>query len=190
MATRICSKCQIEKNLTEFTKNKTQPAGRNYYCKPCTQVYKRENREHLNELEVNRRINNPNSRISHNLRSKISNIISKNHRSNATAEMLGIDHETFIEWISYQFTPDMNFGNYGTVWNFDHLIPLSKFNLLDEAELKRAMNWRNIQPIIVIKNHEKYNHIDLDLAIAQEIKSEYFLETLELNRIDPPDFYS
>jgi hypothetical protein len=186
MAAKLCCTCKITKNLTDFSKNRSKSDGYNNYCKPCGSDYHRRNRVHMNELMVNRRVNNPNARIRHNLRVKINHILSKNARSNATAEMLGIDHETFIEWIYYQFTPEMDFGNYGTIWNFDHVTPLSKFNLLDEAELKKAMNWRNIQPIIAVKNNEKYNHIDLDLSIAQEIKAEYFLEMLELNKIDPP----
>jgi transposase-like protein len=179
MEAKLCCTCKITKNLTDFSKNKNNRDGYNGYCKSCRREYHR--RHQLNYLA-----NNPNARLSHKLRCRINHILNGNIRSSATAEIIGTDHETFLEWISYQFTPDMHFGNYGTVWNFDHLLPLSHFNLLDENELKKAMNWRNLQPIIVIKNSEKFNTVDLDLAIAQEIKAEYFLEMLELNKIDPP----
>lgn len=32
---KTCSKCKQEKDLTEYNKNKTQPSGLDYYCKPC-----------------------------------------------------------------------------------------------------------------------------------------------------------
>jgi hypothetical protein len=190
METKLCCICKITKNLTEFSKNRSRRDGHNTFCKSCGSDYHRNHRDHYNELAVTRRANNPTARISNKLRLRINAILTKNVKSSATADIIGIDQETFLEWISYQFTPEMNYGNYGTIWNFDHIIPMSHFNLLDETELKKCMHFTNIQPILVIKNREKFNHIDLDLSIAQEVKAEYFLEMLELNRIDPPDFYS
>jgi protein-arginine kinase activator protein McsA len=35
---KICSKCKIEKNLYEFTKNKTTKDGYTRYCKPCKKI--------------------------------------------------------------------------------------------------------------------------------------------------------
>lgn len=35
MKTKICSKCKIEKDITEFWKCKSNKDGLNYYCKKC-----------------------------------------------------------------------------------------------------------------------------------------------------------
>jgi len=35
---KICAKCKEEKNLYEFTKNKSQPDGMQRYCKKCKKV--------------------------------------------------------------------------------------------------------------------------------------------------------
>lgn len=32
---KICTKCKIEKELTEFTKDKTKKSGLRSYCKLC-----------------------------------------------------------------------------------------------------------------------------------------------------------
>ena len=39
--TRICQICKVEKPLTEFSRNRSRPKGRNYLCKPCEATSKR-----------------------------------------------------------------------------------------------------------------------------------------------------
>ena len=43
---------------------------------------------------------------------------------------------------------------------YDHVLPISSFNLLDEEELYKAMNWMNIRPMLPLKNIKKSNKID------------------------------
>lgn len=38
---KICTKCRIEKNTKEFSKNKNYSDGFNIYCKPCRVKYQR-----------------------------------------------------------------------------------------------------------------------------------------------------
>jgi len=40
--TRICSRCGEEKPLEEFHRDRDQPTGRGYLCKPCLKTYQRE----------------------------------------------------------------------------------------------------------------------------------------------------
>jgi hypothetical protein len=69
----------------------------------------------------------------------------------------------------------MNWENYGTVWCFEHCYPLSAFNLTNEEELKKAMNWMNIRPYYKIGNNEKKASIDPWLSVFQQIKAKKFL---------------
>ena len=59
----------------------------------------------------------------------------------------------------------------------DHVLPISSFNLLDEEELHKAMNWINIRPLSPFKNIQKSNKIDPWLYVMQEVKAHYFLKT-------------
>lgn len=43
--TKICTKCEVEKPLIEFTKNKTLPFCVEYQCKECKRVYRETNKE-------------------------------------------------------------------------------------------------------------------------------------------------
>jgi hypothetical protein len=84
----------------------------------------------------------------------------------------------FTKWIDFQLEEGMTKENYGSVWQLDHVIPLSSFNLLDEDELQKAMNWKNIRPLSPAKNMEKSNKIDRWLYIMQEVKAAYFIKHL------------
>lgn len=41
MNTRICERCQTEKPLEEFYRNRSRPQGRSYWCKDCCKLYER-----------------------------------------------------------------------------------------------------------------------------------------------------
>jgi hypothetical protein len=72
-------------------------------------------------------------------------MIRRGIRSSRTAEIIGISHQDFLDWIEFQFTESMNWENYGTVWCFEHCCPLSAFDLTNEEEIKKAMHWMNIR---------------------------------------------
>jgi hypothetical protein len=38
MKTKTCTKCKIDKPLTEFTKDRARKDGLNYYCRECTRT--------------------------------------------------------------------------------------------------------------------------------------------------------
>ena len=45
-------------------------------------------------------------------------------------------------------------------WHIDHIKPLSKFNLKDEDELTKALNYKNLQPLWAYDNLSKHNHYE------------------------------
>lgn len=40
---KICSRCKVEKDFTEFNKNNSKKDGYNVYCRTCMVEYKRQN---------------------------------------------------------------------------------------------------------------------------------------------------
>ena len=69
--------------------------------------------------------------------------------------------------------------NYGSVWHHDHVLPISSFNLLDEEELHKAMNWINIRPLSPLKNIQKSNKIDPGYMSCSKSKLITFLKHLD-----------
>ena len=91
---------------------------------------------------------------------------------------IGIGLKTFRKWIEFQLDEEMNMDNYGSVWHLDFVLPISSFNLLDEKEPEKAVNWMNICPVLLKKNIEKANEIDCELYEMQREKAYDFLKYL------------
>lgn len=68
--------------------------------------------------------------------------LSKNKKS---IEILGCDIKFFKEYIESKFKDDMNWLNYGVVWDIDHKIPLS--SAVNEDDVIRLNHYTNLQPL-------------------------------------------
>lgn len=89
-------------------------------------------------------------------------IINKS-KSVAYAPYFGIDIIGLREWIEIQFDNDMNWDNFSKIWQFEHIVPVSFFNLSDEADLKLCWNFINIR---AYKLHTETKVLRQDLQAA------------------------
>lgn len=55
---KTCTRCQVEKSLSEFTKNKNSKDGLSHSCKSCRAEYGRANRQRISEYERQYRLAN------------------------------------------------------------------------------------------------------------------------------------
>ncbi len=65
--------------------------------------------------------------------------------SEAYAPYFGLDIELLREWFALQFTEDMNWDNFGKLWQFEHIVPTSYFNFADEEDLLLCWNFTNLR---------------------------------------------
>jgi len=169
---KVCSGCKQHKNVSEYQKNKYQKDGMNNECKECVNKRYRVHSKARKEYD-------PEYKLVTNLRSRLGRAVRGKSNSRATEQIIGVDVEIFTKWVEFQLEEGMTMQNYGPVWQLDHVLPISSFNLLDEEELFQAMNWVNIRPLTPIKNMQKYNKIDRWLYVMQEVKAHYFTKHLE-----------
>src|SRR5688572_3820429 len=169
---KVCGRCKIEKNISEYVKSRARKDGVDNVCKDCKNKYKK-------EYCKARRQYDPEFKLLGNLRSRLGQVLKGESKSQTTRQLIGIDFEMFIKWIEYQLEEGMTLQNYGSVWHLDHVIPISSFNLLEEEELFKAMNWKNIRPLPPVKNNQKSNKINPWLYLMQEVKAHYFLKHFE-----------
>ncbi len=61
-----------------------------------------------------------------------------------------------------QFTPKMNWDNYGTYWHIDHKIPIAYFDFKSSDDVGFKLCWalKNLQPLEKIANMKKGAKID------------------------------
>src|SRR5688572_8085532 len=150
---KVCYHCKIEKNILEFSKDRYRKDGVQNACRDCR--YKRNN-----AYSKARKQYDPEFKLLINMRSRLGRVLRGNSKSQTTKQLIGLDFEIFTKWIEFQFEEGMALQNYGSIWHLDHVLPISSFNLLEEEELHKAMNWKNIRPLPPVKNIKKSNKID------------------------------
>lgn len=144
-----CSTCKISKPLKEFTKLKKY-----YKKKICTSCYPSFLTRQKTEWCSKEHNRNPNYRIKKSLAARLRTVMKKN---SSTMNYIGCNIQFLRDWFSYNFTPEMNWTNYGSYWSIDHVIPVSHFNLENEDEKYKCWNWSNLVPLETSKNSSKKN---------------------------------
>lgn len=77
------------------------------------------------------------------------------------APYFGIDTIGFRSWIAAQFTQTMNWENFGKQWQFDHIVPVSYFNMEEDTDLFLCWNFINIRPEPLEEEAERQGKVDL-----------------------------
>jgi len=123
-------------------------------CKEYQAIHREEIRQYKNEYQDNRRKTDPLFKLACNLRKRIRAAIKQNNKTGSAVKDLGCTIEFLKKYIESKFYGDMTWDNWGTVWELDHIVPLFKFDLMDKKQFKRAVNYKNLQPLTK-KDHRK-----------------------------------
>jgi hypothetical protein len=103
-----------------------------------------------NKLNIYKRLkqwkeDNPSKKLSYVIRIQINNYIRKGKGKKHTSIMnlLGCNINEYKQYLESQFKPEMNWGNYGKIWEIDHIIPCASFNLIDIEQQKQCFHYKN-----------------------------------------------
>ena len=177
--TKKCSKCNIEKDLSEFNSRRGMKDGKRPECKICGKQVRKLYYEKP-EIKMQRQTyiceyNKNNSdkvksrrnkwfrkktktdilfRLKRNLRNRIYKFIGKS--SMKTKDIVGIESQQFKNYIENKFNDGMCWENYGQ-WQIDHIIPLS--SAITEEEVYKLFHYTNLQPLWKMDNIKKSNKI-------------------------------
>ena len=98
----------------------------------------------------------PKERIDANISRRIRKCISKKYNF-SWKKFVNYSINDLILHLEKQFTPEMNWDNYGIYWHIDHIKPLAMFNynsILDE-EFRNAWMLSNLRPLEAKANMDK-----------------------------------
>lgn len=120
-----------------------------------------------NELEVQRRKNDPLYKLKNNIRGGVNKAFSRNgfKKNTRTHEILGCTYEEFKIYLETKFQLWMNWNNQGKYngtldygWDVDHIEPIS--NAVTEADVIRLSYYTNLQPLCskVNRDIKRNNH--------------------------------
>lgn len=90
-----------------------------------------------------------------NIRRRIHLVLDGINKSENTLSLLGCSVEYFKSYLESKFTDGMNWENYGSYWQIDHIIPCSAFDLTQEVNQKICFHYKNMQPLSTTENKRK-----------------------------------
>lgn len=82
------------------------------------------------------------------------------------APYFGLDHQNIRYWFELQFTEGLKWENFGSAWQFDHIIPVAYFNFEVEEDLYLCWNYINIRVEAILPDKSKSERIDTLVAKA------------------------
>lgn len=75
------------------------------------------------------------------------------------APFMGLDIETYRNYIELQFTDGLSWSNFGKSWQFEHVIPMNYFDFSNDDDMALCWNFINIRVEALEK--ESVNHINI-----------------------------
>lgn len=133
------------------------------------QIYRKQNREKINEYhrewkaekrktDVQYRLkSNVSRRIRYELNTLLKSGTKKNYR---TLEYLSTSVEHLQNYLGGRFEIGMNWQNYGRVWHMDHIIPCAYWNFKRETDSLLCWHYRNLSPLWSSKNKSKKDTVN------------------------------
>ena len=152
------NKINHKERCKEWRKN-----NENYFETYRAQYYKN-NRETLLEKSKEYQTNNRDKHteyiknryqtdINFRLRKKLTTTLWNNLNKQKTSKLLSINIllgctiEECKQHLTSKFKPEMNWNNHGDVWEVDHIVPCSNYDLTDVEQQKQCFHYSNLQPL-------------------------------------------
>ncbi len=188
----ICRECRIdynnlnknsikEYNKTRYDNNKDVILEkiRIYHnlnkedIKIYTKGWQQNNKEWINNYSSERYKNDIEFKLKLNLRNTLKNKIKAvgARKYKSSLKLTGCSIIDLKHHLESLFLPEMCWENHGYIWEIDHIIPCSRFNLLLEEEQQKCFHYSNLQPLFktteiaesfgyenYIGNRNKYNN--------------------------------
>ena len=177
MEQKKCKKCNVEKDITEFYKDKSYK-GKDYLkpsCKICcnkqknmhyalnAEYYKEHNRTYAKSegaRERRKAIRNhlwrtdPIFKMQSLYRGRLQKALIGLCRSKKSEEILGCTWEEFKIFLENKFLDGMTWENHGLYgWHVDHIIPLASAKTL--IDIEKLSHYTNLQPLWAKDNYAK-----------------------------------
>lgn len=74
--------------------------------------------------------------------------------------LIGCSPHELRKWIENQFEEGWTHENRGKVWELDHIIPYSHYDLTDFDQVKKVMHYTNLRPLLIKDNRSKKGRVD------------------------------
>jgi hypothetical protein len=123
--------------------------------KPETKAKKNERRRERLKTDINYKLKQRyRTRIYQALKVK------RAYKESTSLEYMGCTVGELKIHLEKQFNQFMNWENYGSYWEVDHILPCASFNLAIEEQIKECFHYTNLQPLHYSINRSKGCKLD------------------------------
>jgi hypothetical protein len=133
------------------------------YIKKLNKEWEKKNkdkrRHYINNCLKKRRKNNPRFRINSNMSCSVNRVLKGKKLGRKWQNLVRYTTEELMTHLEKQFDDKMNWENYGSYWEIDHIIPKSLFiyEIAESEEFRKCWGLDNLQPLEKSANRKKHN---------------------------------
>lgn len=162
IGTKHCTVCRQSMPASNFHARKLSKDGLASSCKPCAATYQRVHYGTIAGKASTKRRNatrhaKPAVKALRSVRSRINEVVKRafasKHCSYTTA--VGASSTKLMAHLRSMYTGDMTDFNRGTVYETDHILPISCFDMCDEMQQAASSHFTNLQPLSRRENRQK-----------------------------------
>jgi len=148
---KICSHCHVNLPLTHFSMKRNTDF--NKMCDRCLVVAKNI-RDRLKCIHLKRKSRCNICNVKGCLRKSV---VQRMYAvlGYSDFDYLCCDMNEYMEYLEEQFTEEMNWGNYCTVWQIDHILPIGRKDISITERINRLV-YLNTRPLLIIDNLRKH----------------------------------
>lgn len=162
------------KQYAQYNKAKLRSYYQEYYKNNKERIYKyqQDNLDHINIVRRQNYKTNINRKLSTSISVMFRRSLKENKANQHWEDLISYNLQQLKQHLESQFTPEMNWDNYGTYWEIDHIIPQSLFDLSDvhNRDFKICWSLLNLRPLTVSENRSRpKDGSDIPETIRQQI---------------------
>lgn len=159
MGTKVCRKCNKEKDVSEFNIKSDNKDKLSSYCKKCNSKvsldWQFNNRDRFNEYKRNM-FKKPQQRVAHRGRVQLRKILRNLKPGYKFLVECGAGNkEELIRHLISTIPEGYSFDDYGTKLCIDHIIPCSYYDLTKHADYLKCFNYKNLRLVTYETNCKK-----------------------------------
>lgn len=124
--------------------------------------YRENNREILNIKKRLRRLSNPKNKLIHSIGVMMRQSLKLGKCGRHWESLVGYTVDQLKQHLEKWFDQFMTWGNYGTYWHIDHIIPIAAFNFEtpEDVDFKRCWALKNLRPLEAKENIRKSDKVE------------------------------
>jgi hypothetical protein len=117
--------------------------------------YKEYQKNYINKWSYNQYNNNLEYRLQKILRSRLYTSLKEEYKKTSSTKLIGCTLDQLKKHLEQQFTPEMNWENYGTYWEIDHIKQVNTFDLKYFENQQQCFYYTNLRPLEKIENRKR-----------------------------------